>query len=78
MAAQSYQIQINIRNATNKAEAARDAAGIFSSIMENAFAYGFTMEDVSYNSGTGFMRVRLSAPFPQAEVDSFNGQIIPV
>jgi hypothetical protein len=78
MAAQTYQIEINIRDAVNKGQAAREAAAVFASLMENGFAYGLAMVDVSYNSGTGFMRVRLSDPLPATEVESFGGLITAV
>ena len=51
---------------------------VYLSVLLNATeGYGYTVERV-LSTATGRVRVTLSEPFPQAELDSFAGEIIPV
>ncbi len=76
MAATTYQINRDLRGGIEKQ---REAFQVLASVAENATApaYGFTIQDVSLD-GAGRLRIRLSNSFPQAEVDSFAGDIIVV
>jgi hypothetical protein len=76
MPATTYQINRNLRGGLQEQ---KEAMSILASVAENAVAeiYRFNIVDVSLD-GSGRLRIRLSDAFPQAEVDSFNGDIIPL
>lgn len=76
MAATTYQITRDLRSGIDMQ---REAFQILASVAENAtgFSYQFTIQDVSLD-GAGRLRIRLSGAFPQAEIDSFAGDIVAV
>ncbi len=74
MAAQSYQVTRDVNIVAQQVEAFQIIASVALNAVEG---YGLTVLDVSMD-GAGRLRIRLSAPFPAGEVESFAGDIIAV
>lgn len=75
MAVTSYQIN---RDLNGGVRAQIEAFQILGSLAQNATeGYGLTIQDVSLD-GAGRLRMKLSNSIPQAEVDSFRGDILVV
>ena len=72
----TYQVNRDLRAGVS---VQREAFQILASVAENATsrAYGFTIDDVSMD-GAGRLRLRVSGTFPQAEIESFGGDLIAV
>jgi len=67
-----YQIQRSYQTET------REFLSVFDSVIVNAIeGYGFTV-DLIRTTASGRCRITLSGDFPQAEIDSFAGEIITV
>lgn len=81
MAFQVYQINRDlsiVKNANGNLVELVEAFQILASVAQNAAeGYGLTIQDVSLD-GARRLRIRLSDPLPQVEVDSFRGDIIVV
>ncbi len=74
MAAQSYQVNRNVNDITQQVQAFEIVASVALNAVQG---YGISIQDVSLD-GAGRLRIRLSAPFPPGEVESFAGDIIEV
>jgi hypothetical protein len=70
--AQTYQISYDARTQTI------EAFDTLSSVAQNAAPKGLAITGLHYVAAQGRIRVTLSDPFPQEEVDSFGGTIIPI
>ena len=69
---QTYEIRASYQDEV------RQHSEVYLSVLLNATeGYGFSVERV-LSTATGRVRVTLSDAFPQDEVDSFAGEIIPV
>lgn len=70
--AQTYQISYDARTETIA------AFDILSAVAQNAAPKGLSITGLQYVAAQGRIRVTLSDAFPQSEVDSFAGTIVPL